>query len=87
MKVFVGICLMLMACGALLGWFFMGGISGSMLGLVLTGCIALPFYCIASVFKHNAAALAAGSVQDPPSFVNLDPSQLPRGAYDRDSDG
>ena len=87
MKLITGVCLMLVVLGILSGYFLSGNIFGSVMGLCIAACLAVLLYCLVSIFKRNAATIMLDPFQDAPSFVNLDPSQLPRGAYDRESDG
>jgi hypothetical protein len=83
MKMIAGICLMFVALGGTLGWFLFGEVSGGVLGLFLAACFAVPFYCLTSVFRRNAAVVTEETpFQAASSLVNHDPSQLPRAAYE-----
>jgi hypothetical protein len=81
MKIITRVCLLIMALGLVLGWILLGGFGGSIIGLFVTGCLAIPLYCLTSVFTRNAVVIGADPFQDTPSSINLDRSQLPKGAY------
>jgi len=86
MKMIAGICLLLLTFGMILGWFLLGGFSGSAIGLCLAGCLALPLYCLASVFRRTSPVVEESSFGETAS-AHLDPSQLPASAYNRLNDG
>ena len=87
MKLITGICILLLTLGVILGWFLFQGFAGSAVGLILAGCLAVPLYCLGSVFTRKAPFVGEAPFQDTSSSVKNDPSQLPKSAYNRLSDG
>ena len=81
MKIIARICLLFIALGIVLGWFVWGGFAGSAVGLMLAGCLAVPLYCLSSVFAYNRARVVWNNPLEA-SVRKLDPSQLPEAAYE-----
>lgn len=81
------IALLIPILGIVIGLFILGGLSGMVVGLILSGVIAIPFYCIANVMKANAMPALIDPFSNEQIQTNKDRSQLPKAAYERSSDG
>ena len=75
------ISLLILAIGIVIG-LFAGGLSGMVIGLILSGVIAIPFYCIANVIKTNTTSVQIDPFSDNPMLQKNDRSQLPKAAYE-----
>ena len=81
------ISLLILILGALIGLYIPGGLSGMVVGLILSGIIAILFYCIANVIKANATSGPLDPFSDGPTQIKIDRSQLPKAAYEPRCDG